>query len=120
MAELMESNSPPEYVFIANYYMHIGAAKFLAERRGGDGPEGAARIAHFDDMEITSLLGFSSLTIRQPMEDIGREAASLLLERIDETGIGVRSSSADTSPRIIRLATRLIDPRIDHINKSNN
>lgn len=138
MSELIGLDRPPEYIFIANYYMHIGAAKFLSETgvRGIDA-EGTARIAHFDDMEITSLLGLSSLTIRQPMEEIGRNAADLLIERIESAGNGgvgnsgagkgsdksVGSDPAAGRPRgdgtdytqrkqkIIRLATRLIDHR---------
>ncbi len=109
MAELMRSKIPPEYIFIANYYMHLGAAKYLAEAIGGHGRDGAARIAHFDDMEITSLLGFSSLTIRQPMEEIGLSAAGLLIERIETPERGGAAASAETN--IIRLTTRLIEHR---------
>ena len=108
MAELSALDRPPEYVFIANYYMHIGAAKYLAEVQDG-GRERSARIAHFDDMEITSLLGFSSLTIRQPMEEIGLSAAGLLIERIETPECGGAAASAETN--IIRLATRLIEHR---------
>ena len=130
MAELMESHRPPEYVFIANYYMHLGAVKYLAETGGRGGRKGSARIAHFDDMEITSLLGFSSLTIRQPMEEIGRKAAALLIERIEtpesamtpggKSRLRGEEASQENAHKIIRLATRLIDNRFEEIQKSNN
>lgn len=83
MGELVNLPEPPECVFISNYMMHIGAAKYLVERRGIPGRE--LFIASFDDMELSSITGLPSLTIAQPMSEIGHRAAELLLTRIRES-----------------------------------
>jgi LacI family transcriptional regulator len=97
---LLELSRPPDFLYIANFYMHIGAVKYLMRlpRRGGDL---IPRIASFDEMEITSALGFSDISAAQPMEQIGREAAALILRRIQN----------DTAafPKVIRLPATLID-----------
>ena len=85
------------HIFIANYFMHVGATKYLMEHP----PEGQqVHIASFDDMTLSSVLGFSDLTIAQPMKEIGSEAARLLLARLRGEEIPF--------PRISRLETRLV------------
>ena len=69
MKELMSVQNPPENVFIANYYLQVGATKYLIENAGSDSPD--IRIAGFDDMSLSSILGFSSITISQPMQEMG-------------------------------------------------
>jgi LacI family transcriptional regulator len=98
MSELMELPSPPEYVFISNYYMHIGAVKYLLEHKGSE--KASTSVAVFDDLEFSGLLGFSSVRVAQPMLEIGRRAAQLLLSRIDGEEM--------PSPQIIRLKTKLL------------
>ena len=98
MAELMNTPSPPENIFIANYFLHVGAAKYLFQNR--DSRSGRIRIAGFDDMALSSILGFSSVTVSQPMREMGMTAAKLLRGRIDGTD--------SSPPRLIRLKTRLI------------
>jgi len=51
-------------------------------------------------MALSSILGFSSLTISQPMDLMGKEAAKLLLKRL-------KGNQTDY-PREIRLNTELI------------
>ncbi len=80
MKELMGLPDPPRQVFIANWFMHVGATKYLAEHR-----ERAPRdlfVSGFDDMELTPILSFSHLTVAQPVREIGRSAARTLLRRI--------------------------------------
>lgn len=98
MKELMECCNPPQYVFISNYFMHVGATKYLVEQVGTKACK--VSIASFDDMEISSILGFGSVRIRQPMIEIGSRAAEILLSRIDEDD--------SNFPQIIRLKTELI------------
>ncbi len=86
MKKLMESPIPPEAVFISNYYMHIGAMKYLASSRRGSGNHPV--IGSFDDMEVTSLLGFTKVTVSQPIVEIGRKAAELLINRISGNNPG--------------------------------
>lgn len=98
MKELMETDNPPDYVFISNYYMHVGATKYLIEQ--GNSLKCPVVIASFDDMELSSILGFCKVRVGQPMTEIGNKAAQLLLARIN------REESA--FPQILRLKTRLI------------
>ena len=98
MKELMEVNNPLYHVFIANYYMHVGATKYLIEHR--ESLKHQVSIASFDDMELSSILGFCDITIGQPMMEIGSKAAQLLLSRINCEEMDF--------PEIIRLKTRLI------------
>jgi len=96
MKELIEVEEQPEYVFISNYYMHVGATRYLIEN--GMTPGTGIHIASFDDMELNSILGFCKITVAQPMAEIGSTAAALLMDRIN---------GSTSPPRIIRLKTRL-------------
>jgi LacI family transcriptional regulator len=98
MGELMESPRPPEHIFIANYFMHIGATKYVIEHL--QEINHPVHFASFDDMELSSILGFSSVTVAQPMAEMGETAARLLLSRIDGGG----PAGAQT----VRLKTRLV------------
>ncbi|NLO99423.1 MAG: LacI family transcriptional regulator [Clostridiaceae bacterium] len=98
MRELMEEKDPPEIVFISNYYMHVGATKFLIEQKEANRRNVA--IASFDDMELASLLEFCKVLVSQPMLEIGNKAAGMLIQRIND--------SKDHEPQIIRLKTQLI------------
>lgn len=98
MGELMNHPDPPHHIFISNYFMHVGATKYLIEHR--EKIDGRISIAGFDDMALSSILGFSSLTISQPMDLMGREAAKLLLKRLD--------GNKDDYPLEKRLSTKLI------------
>ena len=96
--ELLELGKPPTIVFISNHYTHIGATKYLMEHRDSVDPEFS--IASFDDMELSSVLGFCKVRAAQPVTEIGSEAARLLMSRINREENG--------PPRILRLKTRLV------------
>ncbi len=106
MKELMIGPNPPENVFIANYFLQVGATKFLIENNNRVQP--GIRIAGFDDMSLSSILGFSSITVSQPMHSMGEKAAEMLLERIEEFASG---STQICPSRFIRLKTGLIEHR---------
>ncbi len=107
MKRLMNLPSPPDHVFIANYYMHAGAVKYLVSN--GYKPEVSPQIGSFDDMELSSILGYASVTVSQPIRDIGRKAAELLLSRIEEASDDRKNGgSGKVSPKIIRLKTKLV------------
>ncbi len=99
MNTLMKQPQPPRHIFISNYFMHLGAARYLMENPGN--PSGL-HILSFDDMPLASFFPYSSIIIAQPMEEIGRKAAGILLERI---------SGNSSEPREIRLPTtmRILD-----------
>ncbi|HAK45004.1 MAG TPA: LacI family transcriptional regulator [Spirochaeta sp.] len=103
MKELMSEANPPENVFIANYFLQVGATKFLIENSSAK--TASIHIAGFDDMSLSSILGFSSITVSQPMMEMGRKAAEMLLERIEEQSA---LASAPPPPRLVRLKTTLI------------
>lgn len=98
MAELAGLLSPPEVVFISNYFMHVGATRYLIERQ----PEAAPMpwIISFDDLELSFALGFSRILVRQPTLELGRRAAGLLLDRM------VRKDAGPA--RIVRLDTEVV------------
>ena len=98
MGELMEAFEPPGYVFVSNYYMHIGAMKYLLEHRAHEGKR--ASIAAFDDLEFSGMLGLCSVRVAQPMLEIGSRAAQILLSRIHGEQLPF--------PQIVRLKTNII------------
>ena len=97
MKHIMELPDPPEQVFIANDFMHMGAIKYLIA--SGYKPDNSPRIGSFDDLELSSILGYASVTVAQPVKEIGSKAAELLLERIE--------GDQSTPFRTIRLQTNL-------------
>jgi len=97
MKELMEMDNPPQYVFISNCYMHIGAIKYLIENR--DLINFQVSIASFDDVELSSILGFCNVRVAQPIVEIGSRAARLVLSRINHEKLEF--------PQILRLKTEL-------------
>ena len=99
MQELMSSSNPPDHVFIANYYLQVGATKYLIENANSD--RKLIHIAGFDDMSLSSILGFSSITVSQPMQLMGHKAAELLINRIT-------SADKTEQTRLIRLKATLI------------
>ena len=101
MKSLMDLKEPPEHVFIANHYMSIGAVKYLMDVRYN--PASGPYISNFDDMGIIPYLGFTRVTVAQPMEEIGRQAAELLLKRIKDPA----GETGTLQPEIRRLPTAL-------------
>lgn len=83
--ELLEQDEPPTHLFISNYYMHIGVVKYLIETE--QAAPFSVSIASFDDMQMSALLGHASVTVQQPVIEIGEKAAKLLLERIQSHNI---------------------------------
>jgi LacI family transcriptional regulator len=98
MKEIIENDPELSNVFISNYYMHLGAMKYLQENRS-DLKRGIT-IASFDDMYISSILGYSCVRVRQPVLEMGTKATDLLLSRIRNEDIPY--------PMILRLKTELI------------
>ncbi|MDC7242316.1 MAG: LacI family DNA-binding transcriptional regulator [Spirochaetales bacterium] len=98
MKQLMESDGAPDYVFISNYFMHVGAARYLLES-GRDFP--GLHVLSFDDLPLAAFFPCISLIIAQPMEEIGRKAADLLLKRIDGSTEKRQTFRLPTSMRIL-------------------
>jgi LacI family transcriptional regulator len=98
MAQLMSQTAPPPCVFISNYFMHVGATKYLMEHK--DSLRTIPELISFDEMELSFTLGYCRTIVRQPILEIGEKAADLLLERIEQT--------PDSSPRTCRMKTEIL------------
>lgn len=103
MNELMTLPEPPAWVFISNYFMHIGATRFLMEHRGQWRLQPS--LVSFDEMELSFSLGFCRMIVRQPIQAMGAQAAEFLLSRIRGEFSG--------APRLARLKTELLVNAID-------
>jgi len=103
MGELMALPSPPPWVFVSNYFMHVGATRFLMENR--QNLSLVPSIVSFDEMELSFSLGYCRMIVRQPIREIGTRAAEFLLSRI--------SGNFSGAPRLARLKTELILNAID-------
>lgn len=98
MKEMMQLDEPPAHVFVSNYFMHVGATKYLIESK--ETSKKPVSLASFDDMELSSILGFCSVRIAQPVMEIGCKAAQLLLARINHEELAM--------PQIVRLKTGVV------------
>ena len=97
MKELAMLKNPPDCVFISNYYMHLGAMKYLIENSGNI--SAAFSTASFDYMELSSILTYSKIVIGQPMIEMGNRAARILVGRIN--------GESSELQQILRLKTSL-------------
>jgi len=96
--ELMEQPDPPATVMVANYFMQIGALQYAASHRDRLPPD--LFLASFDNPEFAAVAGIPGLSIAQPIDEIGRRAAEILLERIRNEALGPY--------RIERLPTHIV------------
>jgi LacI family transcriptional regulator, galactose operon repressor len=83
--DLLASQPRPTAVFAANDVMAFGALD--AARRVGVRVPGELSIVGFDDIDMAGWEGFNLTTVRQPVAEMGRAAAQLLIERV-ESGDG--------------------------------
>lgn len=81
MARLLQAADPPDAVMACNYYTTIGAVQELLDR-GVRMPEDLALLG-FDNLGISSLVRPPLSIVVQPMEEIGRVAATLLIRRMN-------------------------------------
>lgn len=82
MRRLLDLSKPPRAVVSANNLMTLGALQAIHER-GLAIPEDVA-IVGFDDMPWATSLRPPLTVVTQPAEDLGRTAAQLLLERLQD------------------------------------
>jgi DNA-binding LacI/PurR family transcriptional regulator len=79
---LLSLPEPPTALFTGNYLLTLGTLRAIRER-GLRIPRDIA-LAAFDEMEWTSLVEPSLTVVAQPTYELGRTAANLLLERIED------------------------------------
>jgi LacI family transcriptional regulator len=87
--DLLASEPRPTAVFAANDVIAFGALD-AARRVGIKVPEDLS-IVGFDDIDMAGWEGFNLTTVRQPLAEMGRSAAKLVIDRIVSDG--------DTPPR---------------------
>ncbi len=80
--QLFETDTHPSAVFCADDYMAIGVMRRIKEM-GLRIPQDVAVIG-FDDIELAAYLNPALTTIRQPLIEMGRDAAAILLNLIDK------------------------------------
>ncbi len=98
MTELLEHPSPPTAVVTANNLIAMGAFEALRQRKMSV-PQDIALVT-FDDLpEISRFFPFFTV-ISQPAYEMGREAARLLLSRLDAGNL--------LDPRCVILPTQLV------------
>ena len=98
---LLEIDNPPGFLFVSNYYMHIGVIRYLTEREE-NGSVTSVHTASFDDIQFPPLFKHLSVTVRQPIDEIGDTAAKLMLKRI-------KNRSSENHYVTKRLKTKLVE-----------
>lgn len=96
---MLQLESPPTAVIACNYEISIGMVEVINEMKI-QVPEKLSLIG-FDDFEIFSVLRPRMSMIAQPMAQMGKEAAKLLLRRLNK--------DCCVFPEILRLKTHLIN-----------
>lgn len=82
MQRIMHKPNPPQAFFIANDMLHLGATTFLMEGYSSyDRPN--VVFASFDYLSYSPLLQFCHYAVCQPLEEIGKSVATLLLRRLE-------------------------------------
>lgn len=82
MRELMALENPPDAVFCANDLMALGALD--GARRDAIPIPADAWVVGFDDIEMSSWDSYSLTTVRQDSQEMARESARLLLQRMED------------------------------------
>ncbi len=98
LSQLLELPEPPQLVFISNRFMHLGATRLLLER--GLKPDQAPRLVAFDDLDLAASLGYCEAMVRQPVHEIGVQAAEFLISRLSGEGGG--------EPRLARVKSQVV------------
>jgi LacI family transcriptional regulator len=98
MREMLSRPGAPDAYFIVNADNHVGATNYLMTE--GKAYRDRVVFASFDEMPYSPLLQFCRYSVSQPIGEMGRRAARMILERIE----GRRSGE----PEVLRLTTTLI------------
>lgn len=93
---LMDLKQPPSAVCVTNYDMTVGAIT-AAHERGIALPEQVDFIG-FDNIDLCQVVTPPLPFVEQPMEEMGREAARIVLQRLD---------GGKEPPQLLRLKSKL-------------
>lgn len=95
--KLLKRNHPPTAIFACNDLMAIGA--MAAVRDAGLSVPEDVSVVGFDDIHLAGYLNPPLTTVAQPMSELGRVAAELLLQRLADRSL---------PPRRVMLRSRLM------------
>jgi LacI family transcriptional regulator len=98
MEEIVKDPDSPETWFIVNVFTHLGATNYLISKGGERAKQ--FTFAAFDEMPYSPLLRYCRYAVQQPIAEMGRAAANLIMDRIERKG--------PPGPQILRFKTRLI------------
>ncbi|MBA1146481.1 LacI family DNA-binding transcriptional regulator [Ectothiorhodospiraceae bacterium WFHF3C12] len=98
LVEMIAERPDVEAIFFANDILAIGAL-FECQRRGIRVPEDLA-IAGFDDVELAAQVNPGLTTVRIPRYRIGREAARMILRRLEGERV---------EPRVLDLGFEIVE-----------
>jgi len=103
MEAMLKRSDSPDAWFLVNVFTHIGATNYLLT----EGMERAKRIviSAFDEMPYSPLFRYCRYSVQQPMAELGRTAARMILRRVQNPDGGAAEG------QIVRLKTRLITHR---------
>lgn len=106
-AELMQTETPPTVVICGNDVLAVGAM-VRARKMGLSVPDDVS-ITGFDDLEIATITSPPLTTVRAPHQEMGREAARMLVQMVNgetpeprpplETSIRLRGTLAAPKPQ---------------------
>jgi LacI family transcriptional regulator len=95
--ELLRLDDPPDALFCANSRNTVGA--FRAIRGVGSG----TMLAGFDDFELADMLGLPLIVVAYEPEELGRQAARLLIDRMNHR------DGQESPPRRIVIPTTVVE-----------
>jgi DNA-binding LacI/PurR family transcriptional regulator len=99
MQRLLSLSNPPTAVFAVDDQMAIGAIR-AASDRAYQVPRDVSVIG-FDDIEVAAYVTPSLTTIHQPIEEIGRKAVELVLQKVADNSIFDTAQQILMEPRLI-------------------
>ncbi len=102
LKELVKRNQDMTAVFVANYEMTMGAVIGINEL-GINIPEELSLIG-FDNAEFARAYNPRLMIVTQPMEEIGKSIAELILNRLNET-----ASNTAANYKMIKLQTEILE-----------
>lgn len=94
MGRLMKAYPEMTAVFAANDILAIGALEWLAEQNIS--VPGRISVVGFDNLEVSDLHWIKLTTVAQPRKEMGRKAAELLINMVQEDGLSPPSILLDT------------------------
>lgn len=95
---LLENENKPEVIFAANDMMALGCYDYIS-KQGFKIPSDIA-VAGFDDIFVSQYLTPSLTTVRIEIEEVGRSAARLLMDKLKSTN-GLNNISRRISTRLV-------------------